>query len=599
MAHVGDLLAELLVQHEVTHVFGQPGGQTAALYDGINRRHPAIRHVLVRDERSAGYAADAYARLTGKPGVCDVTVGPGATKLPDGLVEAFNASIPLLALVGELPSDWAPYRDHGVASQGFDQVAFLKSMTKAVWTVPSSQALPALVRAAFRTATSGRPGPVALVLPHDVLDADWEVAEVTDAVDRRYLRAPAHRPRAADDQVAAAAAVLARAERPVIVAGGGLHTSSAYMELATLADTLDAAVVTSFSGKGAFDERSPLAGGVLNPLGSSAASALAGQADTLVWLGSKVGQNTSLNWTLPRADQVTVHLDLDATELGRTFWPTVALNGDLRATLAALLAQLVRSPRPAWRAQITATVETAAAARATEEASTATPIAPPAVMAALDQRRRPEDVVISDASFAAGWVAAYLPSRGVGRRFLFARGLGGLGYAVPAAVGAGTVRPGGRVVTVSGDGGFSFGLGELASQAQHSLPVVNVVLNNGALGWLRMWQQLFFQGLRQSVDLLSGAGPPDFAAVGAALGCVGVRVEQPEQLAAALDAAFQRPGPSVLDVRIDPDATPIHSYRRRLQEGGVYPRPGAVYQLPPWRRSPQPGGGDPPGHSET
>src|SRR5947208_9333825 len=141
MAHVGDLVAELLARYGVTHVFGQPGGQTAALYDGLARRSERIGHVLVRDERSAAYAADAFARLTGRPGVCDVTVGPGATKLADGLVESTNASVPVVALVGELPRDWEPYRDRGVASQGFDQVAFLSSITKATLRVPSVAAL--------------------------------------------------------------------------------------------------------------------------------------------------------------------------------------------------------------------------------------------------------------------------------------------------------------------------------------------------------------------------------------------------------------------------------------------------------------------------
>src|SRR5258705_7523199 len=164
MAHVGDLLAELLMRYGVTHVFGQPGGQTAALYDGIARRGPDIQHILVRDERSAAYAADAFARLTGRPGVCDVTVGPGTTKLSDGLVESHNASVPVVALAGELPRDWAPYREMGVASQGFDQVRFLSSITKATLDVPNTASLPQIVRSAFRTPTSGLPVPLALVI---------------------------------------------------------------------------------------------------------------------------------------------------------------------------------------------------------------------------------------------------------------------------------------------------------------------------------------------------------------------------------------------------------------------------------------------------
>jgi acetolactate synthase-1/2/3 large subunit len=192
MAHVGDLLAEMLMQHEVEYVFGMPGGQTTALHDGIQRRAPRIEHILVRDERSAGYAADAYARLTGKPGVCDVTVGPGATKLPDGLVEALNASIPMIAIVGELPLDWLSLRAKGVASQGFDQQTFLQSITKATFSVPSVSALPDLVRTAFRIATSPRPGPVALIVPHDIMDAEWDDTQPI-LIDQRSRYAPSIR----------------------------------------------------------------------------------------------------------------------------------------------------------------------------------------------------------------------------------------------------------------------------------------------------------------------------------------------------------------------------------------------------------------------
>ena len=586
MSHGGDLLAELLVGYGVTHVFGQPGGQTAALYDGIARRGPGITHVLVRDERSAAYAADAFARLTGRPGVCDVTVGPGATKLADGLVESRNASVPVLALVGELPRDWAPYREMGVASQGFDQVAFLSSITKATLEVPSLAALPQQVRAGFRLATSGRPGPVAVVIPHDVIDAEWEPSEAGVGVDDRYARAPAHRPVAEPEAVARAAELLERCERPLIVAGGGVHSSRASDELTALATRSDAAVATSFSGKGAVDETGPHGAGVLNPLGSTAALELARRADLLFWCGCKVGQNTSHNWSLPLADQATIHLDVDPAELGRTFRPSIALQGDAGSTIRALLDLVPERSRPAWVEEVAKAKAAEAAARATDEGSDAVPVLPQRVMAELAARLRPNDVVVSDASFSAGWVATHLPARRAGRDFLFARGQGGLGYALPAALGAATARPDDRVVTVSGDGGFSYGLAELATFARLGLPVVHVVLNNSSLAWLAMWQRLFFEGLRQSVDLDVPAGAVSFAGAAEALGCAGFPVDDPAKLGPALDEAFASGRPAVVDVRTDPEATPIHSYRRRISEGGTHPRPGSVYELIEWRVSP-------------
>jgi acetolactate synthase-1/2/3 large subunit len=207
-------------------------------------------------------------------------------------------------------------------------------------------------------------------------------------------------------------------------------------------------------------------------------------------------------------------------------------------------------------------------------------------MAELAARLNPGDVVVSDASFSAGWIAAHVPARRGARDFLFARGQGGLGYAVPAAIGAAAARPGGRVVTVSGDGGFSYGLGELATHALLGTHTTHIVLNNGTLGWLAMWQRMFFDGLRLSVDTESASARPAFAEAARALGCAGFGVDQPSGLGEALDAALAADGPAVVEVRVDPDATPVHSYRRRLEQGGTHPRPGTVYQLPAWRRSP-------------
>ena len=587
MPHAGNLLAGLLEAAGVSHVFGQPGGQTAALYDGIAAR-AGIRHVLVRDERSGAYAADALARLTGRPGVCDVTVGPGTTKLADGLVESLNASIPVIALVGELPADWEPLRDKGVASQGFGQVGFLTSITKSTLVVPSVDALPDVIRGALRIATSGRPGPVAVVIPHDVIDSAWDQGDgdLEQAVDDRCSRAPAFRTVADPVSIGEAAALLDASARPLIIAGGGVHTSRAARELADLAELADAMVVTSFTGKGAVDETSAFAGGVLNPLGSTAALELARQADTLFWCGCKIGQNTSHNWQLPLPDQATIQLDIDPAELGRTFRPSVALYGDARVTLRAVADRLKKRRRPAWRQLAARLVSEAAAARLAEETSDAVPLAPQRVMAELAARLRADDVVVSDASFAAGWIAAHVPARCGGRNFLFARGQGGLGYAVPAAIGACAARPGDRVITVSGDGGFSYAVGELATHAQLGTRSVHIVLNNGSLGWLAMWQRLYFDGLRESVDLEGPSLRPSFAAAARGLGCEGFTVERPDQIAGALDAALGSDRPVVVDVRIDPAATPIHSFRRRLAEGGRYPRPGTIYQLPRWHRSP-------------
>lgn len=585
--HMGDMLTEMLIAYGVEVVFGMPGGQTCGLYEGIGNRRDRINHVLVRDERNGVYAADAYARLTGKPGVCDVTVGPGATKLTDGFVEAMNASIPLIAIVGELPRDWLPLKAKGVASQGFDQLSFLKSISKEAFMVPTPASFPEIIRTAWRVATSPRPGPVAIIVPHDVMDHPWDPQTQPIMIDDRYIRAPAHRARALRPDLEAAAAELAAAQRPLIIAGGGVHASLAYDELQKLAAVTGARIVTSLSGKGVIAETDPLAMGVLNPMGSKAALDIAPEADLIFWCGSKASQNTANNWTLPTARQATITLDDDPQEHGRTFRPTVALFGDIRETLRELIPLLTPRENPEWAASCDKVRNAQHQIIRADWENESTPIHPGRVLRKVAELLKSEDIVISDASFSSGWIGQYLLAKDAGRHFLYARGQGSLGYSVPASLGAAMTRPDVRVLTVAGDGGSSFYIGELATQAQHNMRVVNLIFNNGIIAWLQMWEQIYYNGTRLSVDLESNHAKPSYAAAAAGLGLKGFLVERPDQIDEVLEAAFAYDGPSVVEVRSDPKATPIHSLRRRLENPAKeIKRPGTVYQLRQWKVSP-------------
>jgi acetolactate synthase-1/2/3 large subunit len=589
--HIGDLVAEMLAQSGVEYVFGMPGGQTTALHDGISRRNDRIRHILMRDERNSAYAADAYARLTGKPGVCDATVGPGANLLPAGFLEALNASIPLIGIIGELPLDWLALKEKGIASQGFDQLAFFKTCSKEAFLVPSVAALPELIRTAFRIATAPRPGPVALIIPHDVFDADWDPDILPVRVDDRTRRMPYLRSVAPADRIAEAAALIRRAKRPALVCGGGVHGSDATAVVTAFADRLGGLAVTSLSGKGSIPETRAYAAGVLNPLGSLAAIELIQEADLVIWCGSKVSQNTGMNWTLPTPEQATITIDFDPLEHGRTFRPTVPLLGDVRETVAALDAAMGESRAGAnatWDARIAEVKARADAGIQEEMNSQQVPILPPRIMAEIARRLGDDDVVVSDASFAAGWISGYIPAKRAGRQFLFARGQGGLGYSVPGAIGAATVIPkDARVVTVAGDGAFSYTIGELATQAQYNQRIVNVVINNGKLGWIQLWQEIYFKNV-QSAELETQSVTPGYAAAAQGLGLLGIYVDKPDEIGAALDQAFAHDGPSVVEVRIDDRATPIHSFKRRLRDvsAEVRPRPGTVYKLRDWKVSP-------------
>jgi acetolactate synthase-1/2/3 large subunit len=427
-----------------------------------------------------------------------------------------------------------------------------------------------------------------LIIPHDIFDAEWDEDRVKIVVDDRACKAPFVRFNAPAADIVKAAALIRRAKRPALVCGGGVHGSSATAEVSAFAKKFGGLVVTSLSGKGSVAETEPYAAGVLNPLGSWSAIELIQEADLIVWCGSKVSQNTGMNWTLPKPDQATITIDCDPMEHGRTFRPTVPLMGDVREVVSALDEALGEPvERPKWMARIAEVKAEGEAMKAAEIASKQIPIQPPAIMDEIAKRLGEEDIVVSDASFSAGWISGYIPARKPGRQFLFARGQGGLGYSVPGAIGAAATRPDVRIVTVAGDGAFSYTVGELATQAQFNQRIVNVVINNGRLGWIQLWQEIFFKNV-QSALLETQSVKPGFAGAASALGLKGIYVENPDEIGAALDEAFAHDGPSVVEVRIDDRATPIHSFKRRMKEGADTPRarPGTVYKLREFKISP-------------
>lgn len=574
--HGGALLAFLLAEHGVQHVFGVPGGQTLALYDAILDRQPGLRHVLVRDERTAAYAADAYARVTGSVGVCDATVGPGAAKLPSGLAEAFGASIPVLALVSDLPARMAAHRYRGAAAQALDQAALLAPVTKWQAHVSGITSMPALVEQAFRVAVTGRPGPVALFLPQDVLDGPageaWPAVRPPGlAGPPRFGAFPPFRPVPDAPDAAAAAAVLRQAARPYLLAGGGVLHSGAGSAVTALAERLSAAVGTTLTGKGVIAEDHPLSVGVAGAMGSGAATAALAEADVVLLIGTKSSSGATRNWTLPRTDQTVLQLDLDPAELGRAFAVQVAMLGDARAGAQALVRELATArtqqitepDRGPWRQRVAELAASWRSRRDIERSSDATPIAPQRVLAELERILRPGDLLVCDASLASGWAGAYLEQRAAGRRLLFPRGQAGLGYALPAAIGAATARPSGRIFVLAGDGAFGYAVGELATVMEHRLPLTIVVLNNRSLGWIRWYRRITFGRGWTEADFADVA----FADIARAFGLRATRVTEPGRLAPALQSAAAGTGPALVDVVTDVWQTPIAAHRDAVAQG--------------------------------
>ena len=555
--HTGYTLVRMLMAYGAEVIFGVPGGQTLPLYDATYAHSNEIKHVMMRDERHAGHAACAYSRISGKVGICDATVGPGATNLPSALGEALNSSTPLLAIVGEHPTGWVNKIEYGRASQGIDQIGMLKTVTKKVVYVPSQESLPEQVKAAFLEATSGRPGPVALVIPADVFRQAGNSSKVEDYVDSSLRRFPSRRSVPDPSQIAQAAALLKAAKAPVILVGGGAGLSGATDSLQKVAELLSMPIVYTITGKGALPDNHRLNLGVVGIFANApSAEATLREADVVFIVGSKSSQSSSFLWTVPTPSQQVIHLDVDAGEVGRVFRTDVGLVGDARLGLEALLAELARDGavpideerleelhmrKSQWEEK-----------KAALFSSQDVPIKPYRVMSAINQVLGDENILVCDAGFASGWGALYYAQHRSGRGTLFPRGLAGLGFSVAAGIGAQLAAPDRQVMTLAGDAGFSYDMAELAVQAQLHLPIVNVVLNNSAYGWVKWAQETWYQGSFQASDLQ----PVDFAKVAEGMGCVGMRVEDPAKLESCLSEALASKGPVVVDVITDDESTP-------------------------------------------
>ena len=372
---------------------------------------------------------------------------------------------------------------------------------------------------------------------------------------------PSRRTGPDSDSVALASFQLIEAERPVIIAGGGIHNAGATDELIRLAERLDIPVATTWSGKGAIAEDHPLSVGLLGAMGATSATEVVAAADLVFLIGYKSGQNSTFSWTLPREDQTVLHLDVDPAEIGKVFTTGVGLVGDARTGLQMVLGQVFPVKRPEWLAQVS---EARAAWREQldrERGSDAVPVTPQRVMGELQRVWGADDVLVCDASFASGWGGAFLQLPGAGRKALFPRGIAGLGWGLPAAIGARFGHPEGAVVCLAGDGGFAYSVAELSTLAKYNLKVISIVLNNNALSWIK-WNQRMTWGERyQSSDFPE----IDFAAVARGFGCLGVSVSRPDQLEQALETAFAGDGPVVIDVKTEEWETPLLAYRAAVE----------------------------------
>lgn len=545
----GAAIAEMIRLAGTGAMFGMGGFQLLPFYDAVNRL--GLKHYLINDERTGAFAADAYARITNRPGVCDGTLGPGATNLVTSLVESTNAGIPLVAIVGDTN------RAHSWKNmtQEARQVEILRPAVKELIRIESPARVPELLRRAFAVATSGRPGAVVLDVPEDVAHAEHEYRTDDFWMDAASLEAAGRRFRPDHADIARAAALLADAKRPVLLVGGGIHVSQAYEPLQRLAEGLGIPVAHTISGKGGIACTHPLNAGLFGRY-SRIANDLIETADLLLVVGCKMGEIPTKRYQLPSRRIPTIHLEILPEEIGRTMAVDVGLVGDAKAGLEDLCAALAdeMGRGRAQRAEYATEAQTRMA-RWREEvserlSSDETPVGMARLVSELNDALPEDGILIADGGFAAHWTGLLWNTKKAGRTYLADRGFASIGYGLPAAIGAQLAAPDRPVVAITGDGGFNMTLGDLETARRSGASPILIIVNNAASGYVKALQHAMMGGRYQSADLIE----MDYAAIARAMGCRGLRVERPDQLAGAFrEALAGRDRPSVIDVIVTRD----------------------------------------------
>lgn len=541
-----EAMVRMLESHGVTHMFGLCGDTTLPFYDALARLDHGITHFLTRDERHAAYMADGYARVTGKPGICEGPSGGGATYILPGVVEANESSIPILAIT----TDVATTSRGRYPLTELDQPALFRPLTKWNGSLDDAARLPQTVRAAFRAMTTGRPGAAHLAFPFDTQKAPADAEAIW--ADPRHSSYPAERAAPDPDAVAAAVELLSRARSAVAICGGGPVIAGAFDPLKRLAGLLDLPVATTVSGQGAIAETDEHAVGVVGSNGGVASTrAVIDEADLVIFIGCRAGSVTTERWRSPGPGTPVIHIDSDAMVIGANYRTEVAIAADARLALEALVGELEkrgdragmngrRRASAAWQAKL-ASFETLAA-------SAETPIRPERVIATLSRLLDDDAVVVADPGTPCPYFSAHYRWRKPGRNFISNRAHGALGYSLAAAMGAHVGRPKAKTVAAMGDGSFGFCCGEFETIVRHRMPITAIVFSNSTFGWIKAGQSSGFGRRFYNVDF----SRTDHAAVASAFGVRSWRVEDPEKLEPVLRQALAHDGPTLVDVVSQP-----------------------------------------------
>lgn len=536
-----EALVRMLEAYGVRHIFGLCGDTTLPFYDALARLDHGITHFLTRDERHAAYMADGYARVTGRPGVCEGPSGGGATYILPGVVEANESAVPILAIT----SDVATTSRGKYPLTELDQTALFRPLTKWNAALDDAGQLPAMIREAFRQMTTGTPGAVHLSLPFDTQKAPVSEAEIHANPEHTHF--PAERQAPEPRAIEEAAAILAKAQNAIAICGGGPLLSGGEAALARLARALDMPVATTVSGQGAIAETDPLALGVVGSNGGIPATrAEVDAADVVLFIGCRAGSVTTERWRSPAKGTTILHIDSDRDVPGTNYDTAVAINADARLALEALADAVEAGPRNSQNG--TARAARAWAAKEAQFAPLAatrdTPIRPEAVMATLMELLGEDAIVVADPGTPCPYVSAYYRWRRAGRHFITNRAHGALGYSIGAAMGAHVGRPDVKTVALMGDGSFGFACGEFETMVRHRMPITSVVFSNATFSWIKAGQKAGFGGRYYNVDF----DRTDHAAVARAFGVKAWTVCDPDDLGRVMAKALAHDGPSLVDI---------------------------------------------------
>ena len=522
-----DILIECLKEQGVTTVFGYPGGTVLDIYDALYR-DGTIEHVITSHEQGAAHAADGWARVTGKTGVVIATSGPGATNLVTGIATAYMDSVPLVAITGNVGANFLG-RD---SFQEIDIFGVTLPITKHNYIVKDVNELAGVVREAFRIANSGRRGPVLIDILKNVqsAEADYEPQKPLPARRKSF---PAR-------DLEAVAKALAAAQRPLIMAGGGVIASEASKELVALAEKLDAPVVSTLMGLGAFPASHPLFMGMMGMHGTATAAKLCLESDCIVALGARFSDRVALNRDKFAQGKTVIHIDIDEAELDKNVTATYKVLGDIKEALSTLIPMLKEKKRPFS--------ETAKKYRAEEKAKDTAPELGHRILIEAAKAAPKDVIVVTDVGQHQMWTAQYFPIEKP-RTLCTSGGLGTMGYGLGAAIGAAKAT-GKHVVLVTGDGCFNMNLNELSTAVTEELPITILLMNNHALGMVRQWQKLFYGNRFSQTNVRKKT---DYVKFAESFGATGLVIEKDEDIVPALTTAFALNTPVVVDCRISND----------------------------------------------